>query len=151
MELVPEIVPLLPLFRRTTGDSASQKRLKVFVADARRFVNCRAQNYDVIVGDLFHPARDGAGSLYTVEHFQAIRARLNPGGLFCQWLPLYQLDLPVLQTIIRTFLDVFPEGSAVLAQYSLKMPILGLVAGNNPLRYPPDWLERRVQDGNAAR
>ena len=146
MELVPEIVPLLPLFRRTADDLLGQKRLKIFVADARRFVNATDNKYDVIVADLFHPARDGAGSLYTVEHFQAIRARLKPGGLFCQWLPLYQLDLPVLQTIIRTFLQVFPEGSAVLAQYSLKMPIVGLVAGVQPLRYPPDWLERRLRD-----
>ena len=70
----------------------------------------------------------------------------SQGGLFCQWLPLYQLDLPVLQTIIRTFLQVFPEGSAVLAHYSLKTPIVGLVAGLTPLRYPADYLERRVQD-----
>jgi spermidine synthase len=146
VELVPEIVPLLPLFRRTTGDLLDQKRLKVFVADARRFVNCTDATYDVIVGDLFHPAQDGAGSLYTVEHFQAIRARLKPDGLFCQWLPLYQLDLPVLQTIIRTFLHVFPEGSAVLAHFSLETPILGLVAGLTPLRYPADYVERRVQD-----
>jgi spermidine synthase len=102
----------------------------------------------VIVADLFHLARDGAGTLYTVEHFEAIRSRLLPGGLFCQWLPLYQLDLPVLQTITRTFLQVFPEGSAVLAQYSLKMPILGLVGGTKPLRYPPDWLEGHIQDDN---
>lgn len=146
VELIPEIIPLLPLFRRTTGDLLDQQRLKIFTADARRFVNATHSKYDVIVADLFHPARDGAGSLYTVEHFQAIRARLRPGGLFCQWLPLYQMDLPVLQTIIRTFLRVFPEGSAVLAQYSLKMPILGLVAGTKPLRYPPDWLERQVRD-----
>ncbi len=147
VELVPEIVSLLPLFRRSTEALPDQKRFKVFVADARRFVNCTDTTYDVIVGDLFHPARDGAGSLYTVEHFQAIRARLNPGGLFCQWLPLYQLDLPELQTIIRTFLHVFPEGSAVLAHFSLQTPIVGLVAGLTPLRYPSDWLERRVQDG----
>ncbi len=146
VELIPEIVPLLPLFRGTTGDLPGQKRLKVFVADARRFVNCTDTTYDVIVGDLFHPARDGAGSLYTVEHFQAIRARLKPGGLFCQWLPLYQIDLPVLQTIIRTFLHVFPEGSAVLAHFSLETPILGLVAGVTPLRYPADYVERRLQD-----
>ena len=44
VELVPEIVPLLPLFRRTTGDLLGQKRLKVFVADARRFVNCTDTN-----------------------------------------------------------------------------------------------------------
>jgi spermidine synthase len=148
VELVPEIVHLLPLFRRTTGDLKGQKRLKIFLADARRFVQASDTKYDVIVADLFHPARDGAGSLYTVEHFQAIRARLRGGGLFCQWLPLYQLDLPVLKTIIRTFLHVFPASSAVLAQFSLKMPILGLVAGTKPLRYPPDWLERRLKDNN---
>jgi spermidine synthase len=148
VELIPEIVPLLPLFRRTTGHLPGQKRLKIFVADARRFVHATDRKYDVIVADLFHPARDGAGSLYTVEHFQAIRWRLRPGGLFCQWLPLYQLDLHVLQTIIRTFLHVFPEGSAVLAQYSLQMPVLGLVAGTDPLRYPPDWLERCIRDHN---
>ena len=56
------------------------------------------------------------------------------------------MDLPVLKTIIRTFLEVFPQGSAVLAQYSLKMPIVGLVAGVQPLRYPPDWLERRPRE-----
>jgi spermidine synthase len=146
VELVPEIVPLLPLFRRTTGDLQGQKRLRIFVADARRFVQATDHRYDVIVADLFHPARDGAGSLYTLEHFQAIRARLKPGGLFCQWLPLYQLDLPVLKTIIRTFLNVFPAGWAVLAQFSLKMPILGLVAGTEPLRYPPDWLAPRLRN-----
>jgi spermidine synthase len=148
VELVPEIVPLLPLFRRTAMPLQGDTRLKTFVADARRFVNATDATYDVIVADLFHPARDGAGSLYTVEHFQAIRARLKPGGLFCQWLPLYQLDLPVLKTIIRTFLHVFPEGEAFLAQYSLKMPILGLVASTKPLRYPPDWLEKQVQDSH---
>ena len=146
VELVPEIVPLLPLFRRAAEGPPDQQRLKVFTADARRFVNAGDNKYDVIMADLFHPARDGAGSLYTVEHFQAIRSRLQPGGLFCQWLPLYQLDLPVLKTIIRTFLEVFPQGSAVLAQYSLKMPIVGLVAGVEPLRYPPDWLERRPRE-----
>jgi spermidine synthase len=146
VELVPEIVPLLPLFRRAALPLQGDKRLRTFVADARRFVSATDATYDVIVADLFHPARDGAGSLYTVEHFRAIRSRLKPGGLFCQWLPLYQLDLPVLKTIIRTFLYVFPEGEAFLAQYSLKMPILGLIAGTKPLRYPPDWLEKQVQD-----
>ena len=108
----------------------------------------RTQTYDVIVGDLFHPARDGAGSLYTVEHFQAIRARLNPGACSASGCRCISLTCRCLQTIIRTFLQVFPEGSAVLAHYSLKMPIVGLVAGLTPLRYPADWLERRVRDDN---
>ena len=45
----------------------------------------------MIVADLFVPWQAGAASLWTREHFAAVRARLAPGGLFCQWLPLYQL------------------------------------------------------------
>ncbi len=138
VELLPEIIPLLPYFEKSTGNLRQYRNLHIKVADARRFVKSSKDSYDVVVADLFHPARDGAGSLYTVEHFEAIRARLNPSGIFCQWLPLYQLDLDMLCTIVRTFLQVFPNGSAFLAHYSLETPILGLVAGAGPVRYPHD-------------
>ena len=61
------------------------------------------RSYDVIVSDNFHPARSGSGALYTVEHFEAVRARLDAGGVFCQWLPLHQLDLETLRSIVRSF------------------------------------------------
>lgn len=144
IELLPEIIPLLPYFKKSTGDYEKYQRLQIRVADARRFVNSSVSSYDVIVADLFHPARDGAGSLYTVEHFTAIRSRLNPHGIFCQWLPLYQLDLEMLRVIVRTFLHVFPEGSAFFAHYSLETPILGLVGGRELGGYPPDWMQQRV-------
>ena len=144
VELLPEIIPLLPYFKKSTGDYEKYQRLQIRVADARRFVNSAVSNYDVIVADLFHPARDGAGSLYTVEHFTAIRSRLNPDGIFCQWLPLYQLDLEMLRVIVRTFLHVFPEGSAFLAHYSLETPILGFVGGGGQRLYTADWMQQRV-------
>ena len=53
-----------------------------------------SERYDVIVSDNFHPARSGSAALYTVEHFAAVRERLRRGGVFCQWLPLHQLDMP---------------------------------------------------------
>ena len=65
-------------------------------------------------------------ALYTVEHFAAVRERLAPGGLFCQWLPLHQLDLATLRSIVRSFLAAFPQGTALLASYSLDTPVLGL-------------------------
>ena len=49
------------------------------------------KTYDVIVGDLFLPWRRGTALLYTVEQFEAAKARLAPGGLFAQWMPLYQM------------------------------------------------------------
>ncbi|MGA8282698.1 MAG: hypothetical protein WB853_17515, partial [Desulfobacterales bacterium] len=76
-----------------------------------------------------------------------MKKRLAPGGIFCQWLPMYQLDLPVLKTLVRTFLEVFPDSSAYLAHFSLTNPMIGLVGGG-PLRsVEPNWFERRVGEG----
>jgi spermidine synthase len=99
----------------------------VLAADARRYVRASSQDYDVIVSDNFHPARTGSGSLYTVEHFAAVRRRLTAGGVFGQWLPLHQLDLQTLRSIVRSFLTAFPRGAAMLASNSLETPVLGLV------------------------
>jgi spermidine synthase len=150
VELIPEIVALMRYFQSQSGYSRALDRLQVSVADARRYVQASPRTYDVIVADLFHPARDGAGSLYTVEHFRAIRERLAPEGLFVQWLPLYQLDLNTLRTIIRTYLKVFPDAHAVLAHYSLKAPIVGLIGGNRSLSYPYGWLAQRAHDSALA-
>lgn len=145
VELVPESVALL-------GEFAPHNRfgtnLSVHVADARRFVRAPGPAYDVVIADLFHPARDGAGSLYTVEQFRAIRARLAPDGLFCQWLPLFQLDLPNLQTIVRTFLEVFPDADAFLLRFNADTPVLGLVGSAGPLKWDPASYTRRL--GNSG-
>lgn len=151
VELIPEVIPVLHHFDRSTGNLRRIPQLSLVVADARRYVNSSSQKYDVIVSDLFHPARDGAGSLYTREHFQAIGAHLNPGGVFCQWLPLYQLDLDMLRVITRTFLEVFPDGAAFLAHYSLKAPIVGLIAGGPPGGYTIHWWEDRTRDAGLGR
>jgi len=119
-ELLPEVIVASHLF-------VDAPRLHPVAADARRFVRAGDTHYDVIVSDNFHPARSGSGSLYTVEHFQAVRARLAAGGVFCQWLPLHQLDRATLRSIVQSFLLAYPQASAILASDSLETPVLGLV------------------------
>jgi spermidine synthase len=133
VELLPEIIRVLPRFEPENAMPDLGKRLHVHLADARRFVRAAGPDYDVIVADLFHPARDGAGTLYTREHFQAIRRRLAPGGLFCQWLPLYQIDEPVLRVIVKTFLEIFPEGTAWLLRFNVDTPVIGLIGSTGPM------------------
>ncbi len=146
VELVPEVIALLPWF----AEQGAPPLPPIVAADARRFVAADTGAYDVVVADLFHPALDGTGALYTTEHFAAVRARLAEGGLFCQWLPLYQLDLPSLRAIIRAFLEVYPNGSAWLAHFSLQTPMLALVGSRGPARLDPDAMARR-QDDPASR
>jgi spermidine synthase len=128
VELLPEVIAASAHFRRATGGGETNPRLHLLAADARRHVKTTTQRYDVIVADNFHPARSGSGSLYTVEHFDAVRRVLGDHGVFCQWLPLHQLDLDTLRSIVRSFVAVYPGARALLATNSLETPVLGLVA-----------------------
>ncbi len=84
-------------------------RSEIVIDDGRHYLACTAERFDLINADLFNPCRSGAGSLYTVEHFRTVRRRLTPGGLFVQWLPLYQLTREEFGIIARSMLEVFPQ------------------------------------------
>jgi spermidine synthase len=143
VELSREVVDLLPWF---ANPAAAGPAPRITVADARRYVAADTDRYDVIVADLFHPALDGSGALYTIEHFEAVKRRLAPGGVFCQWLPLYQLDLPSLRAIIRGFLEIYPEGSAWLNHYSVRTPMLALIGPRDGGDLDLDALAARLRD-----
>ena len=148
VELLPEALDFLSHFGVNPQDVSWRKRPQLLAADARRFIVADSNSYDVIIAEIFHPSRDGAGSLYTREHFSLIRERLNPGGMFCQWLPLFQLDLPTLKLIIRTFISVFPHAQLHLGHFSLKQPILCLLGSNDNKTYSNNWLLKRVHDSS---
>jgi spermidine synthase len=142
VELLPEVIEASPHFRRVFDDAAPNPRMHVMAADARRFVRASKQAYDVIVSDNFQPARSGSGALYTVEHFRAVRARLAQGGVFCQWLPLHQLDLATMRSIVQSFMAVYPGGLAILASNSLETPVVGLVGRADGARFDPAQLRQ---------
>lgn len=147
VELLPEVVAAATLFQPAWADPTAAGRLQVQVADARRFVRTAPQRYDLIVADNFHPARSGSGALYTVQHFQAVRARLATGGLFCQWLPLHQLDEATLRSIVASFRVAFPQGQALLASHSLTTPVIGLLGhADDGARIDPAQVRQRLAD-----
>jgi spermidine synthase len=143
VELSREVVELLPWFAPSGATAAAPR---VTVADARRYVAADTTQYDVIIADLFHPALDGSGALYTTDHFEAVRRRLAQGGVFCQWLPLYQLDLPSLRAIIRGFLEIYPGASAWLNHYSVRTPMLALIGPRDGGTLDLDALDARLRD-----
>src|SRR5690606_18945868 len=127
---------------------ADDRRVRLHAADARRFVAASDQRYDVIVADLFHPGRDGAGNLYAREHFEHVREHLAPGGLFAQWLPIYQLDDETLRVVLRTFAAVFDEAHVLLGIYSVEQPaivLVGLAREHDGLAIDVDALARRLE------
>ncbi len=143
--VVAELSPLVvaysaEYFERFNRGSLRDPRVELVVEDARLMVRDRPGAFDVVVGDLFLPWRTGEGRLFSREHFQAVRRSLKPGGVYCQWLPLFQLTRPQVETIVRTFQHVFPQGIAIRGDFYDEMPILGLVGFEDGRRTEAlDW------------
>lgn len=144
VELVPEVIAASVHFTAELAAGLPPGRVQLHAADARRWVRSSRQRYDLVVADNFHPARSGTGSLYTVEHFAAVRDRLADGGLFCQWLPLHQLDLDSLRHIVRSFTAVYPDAVALLATHSLETPVLGLLARRGGTHFDAAAVRQRL-------
>ncbi len=92
-ELVPEVVKAArKYFRPYLGSLFEDGRVRIAAEDGRNYLRATPERFDVIVADLFLPWGAGTGGLYGREHFQTVRSRLAEGGVFAQWLPLYQLS-----------------------------------------------------------
>jgi spermidine synthase len=128
VELVPEVAAAADAhFGAWNAALLRRPDVELVVGDGRRYLAARGEVWDVIVSDLFIPWHAGAGSLYAREMFATVARRLAPGGLFCQWLPLYQLTREEFDAIARTFLAVFPDVTLWRNDFYPDRPVVGLV------------------------
>jgi spermidine synthase len=105
-ELVPALLsrPEYPLIHRVLTDS----RVAINLTDGRMYLNRTDQTYDIIATAPFFAWHNYAGYLYSVEMFQAIRSRLNPGGIFCT-LNDHWYSPEMRMTQMKSFASVFPH------------------------------------------
>ncbi len=96
-------------FTPVNGGVMSQ--MEVVRDDARRYLRASGQQYDVIIGDLFHPDLVGRSALLSRQQFERAQQRLADGGVFVQWLALNQFDPHSLAVVLRTFDSVFAVNS----------------------------------------
>lgn len=102
-------------------------RARVIIGDGRNHLLASRDRYSMINADLFLPYRRGTGNLYSREHFYVVRERLEPGGIFVQWLPLYQMTEREFGAIARTMLAVFPQVSLWRGNFQPGAEIAALV------------------------
>lgn len=119
-------------------------RVEVIAEDGRAYLAGTDEIFDLVIGDIFLTYRVGVGSLYTVEHFQAVRSRLAPGGLFVQWLPMFDLSEEEFGIIARTMLEVFPQVSLWRRSMSPRFPVFALVATVDTAPLNPDQARERL-------
>lgn len=133
IELVPEVATAARAhFAPWNAKLLERGDVHLVLDDGRRYLAASRDHFDVIVSDLFVPWNPGSGNLYAREMYENVARRLAVDGLFCQWLPLYQLTREEFDIIVRTFLSVFPHVSLWRDDFYSDLPVVGLVGQFTP-------------------
>jgi spermidine synthase len=114
VEISPEVVAASALFRGVSGDPLGDPRHRLVLGDGRNHLLRTRSRYDVIVSEPSNPWMAGVSALFTRDFFRLARQRLAPGGLFCQWIHIYNMDPRDLRTVVGGFTDAFPEAGLFL-------------------------------------
>lgn len=125
-------------------------RASVLVEDGRNHLMATRENYAMINADLFLPYGRGTGDLYSREHFQNVKNRLKPGGVFVQWLPLYQVSENEFGIIARTLLSVFPQVSLWRGNFQPGAEMAALIGHQNSDPLPACTLEAEREKQRAV-
>jgi spermidine synthase len=134
VEIVPEVQELAAAyFADSNRHVHTDPRTRLIVEDGRNHLRGADERYDVIVEDLFVPHRPSAAAMYSLDHYRDVRAHLAEGGVFCQWLALYQMTGTELAIVARTFAEAFPDATLWRPHFRAQLPILGLVGMAGPL------------------
>ena len=131
IELEPEVVSANRLAAPDRAiDPLADPRVHVHVGDARGALQLTSKRYDAVVSQPSHPWTAGASHLYTREFFSLVRNRLQPGGVFVQWIGLAFVDEALIASLTATLLDVF--GHVEIYQVGAGMGVL-FAASTQPL------------------
>ncbi|UQA55391.1 fused MFS/spermidine synthase [Polyangium aurulentum] len=123
-------------------DVLQNPKVRVLLGDAREILLTIPARYDVIFSEPSNPYRAGVASLFTREYYEAARSRLEEGGLFLQWVQVYEIDAETVRTIYATLASVFPS----VETWYLGWSDLVLVGSMAPPTYDPRALGEKLKE-----
>ena len=108
VELEPKVIDANRILSEERQiDPLQDPRVRVVINDARSALRLTSKRYDAIVSQPSHPWTAGASHLYTHEFMQLAKERLNPGGVFLQWMNSQFVTESLLRSLCATILDVY--------------------------------------------
>jgi spermidine synthase len=144
VELSANVAAAADLFKNENGGILDDSRVTLHIADGRHYIQAGGGRYDVIIGDIYFPMSSGSSHMYSVDYYRMVQARLHDDGLFMQWLPIHQLTLDDLKTVIRSFREAFPYASLWYGMIGDSAPAVGVAGARKPLVIDFGQLEKRM-------
>jgi spermidine synthase len=140
-EIEPKVIGVARTFAEYNHHVLDNPKLKIVFNDGRNFLLTTKETFDVITADPIHPWFRGAGYLYSTEYFKLASEHLRPGGMVCQWLPLYELTPENVKSVVKTFQEHFPYTMLWLTHNDAE-----IVGSNAPIAIDETDLARRIAE-----
>jgi len=101
-------------FEASNQNVLDDPRVDVYIQDGRTHLRMQPDaSYDLITLEPPPIRFAGVSSLYSVEFYELARQKLSDDGFVTQWLPAYQVPANINLSIVRSFLEVFPDAMLV--------------------------------------
>jgi spermidine synthase len=84
-------------------------RSRIYIEDAKTFFSVHNKRYDIITSEPSNPWVSGVASLFTEEFYARVKHYLNEGGIFVQWLQLYEINPALVASVFKALALHFPD------------------------------------------
>jgi len=140
VELEPVVIDIATYYNAVNRNAMSNPKHVNAIGDAREVLLTTKEKYDLIFSEPSNPYRAGIASLYTRDFYSAAVNKLNPNGLFVQWMQMYSIDTKTMKTIYATISSVFPN----VQTWTTTDGDIVLVASRDPIVFDADVVRRRL-------
>jgi predicted membrane-bound spermidine synthase len=96
-------------FRPRNERTFTDPRSRIHPDDAKTFFSTNRRRYDIIVSEPSNPWVSGTAGLFSTEFYQLIGRYLAPGGVFVQWLQLYEFDSTLVASVLKAVGEHFDD------------------------------------------
>lgn len=118
IEIEAAMVEGARVFGPRVARAYTDPRSHIVLDDAKSFISGQKDKYDIIISEPSNPWISGVGALFSKEFYHFVPRHLNEGGLFVQWVQLYEIDDRLVGSILKALTPVFEDYSAWISNGS---------------------------------
>ena len=115
IEIEPAMIEGARAFGSKVERAYTDPRSNIVIDDAKAYFSGQQARYDIIVSEPSNPWISGVGTVFSKEFYEFIPRHLKPGGLFVQWVQLYEIDEMLLASIMNALTPAFSDYQAYIS------------------------------------
>lgn len=118
-------------FRPRNDNVYRDPRSRIHIEDAKTFFSTHNKRYDIIASEPSNPWVSGVAGLFSAEFYARVKHYLADGGIFAQWMQLYEISPALVASVFKALAREFSD-YAVFTTNDVDLVIIARNGGSLP-------------------